>query len=271
MGATAERIFAGYPIKPEGLPTQLPTLARYGLEFARDIDLLDAILRLRFDVFNLELGEGLETSHETGRDLDEFDPFCHHLAVRESSTGSVVGTYRMQTHEMAEAHHGFYSADEFQLSGLPEEVISQSVEIGRACVALEHRHHAVLFLLWKGLAAYLTHNRKRYLFGCCSLTSQDPDEGLAMYRQLEADGVVHTGFKVLPTEEYACRPSGAELDPSAHKVPKLFRTYLRFGALVCGPPAIDRRFKTIDFLVLFDLARLDPKSYHTFFDTPSGS
>ena len=265
MRATVPRALADYPVHPEALPVEMPGLARYQLEFARDIDLLDAILRLRFDVFNLELGEGLETSHQTGRDLDEFDPFCHHLAVRENASGTVVGTYRMQTNEMAASCHGFYSADEFQLSSLPDEVLGQSVEIGRACVALEHRHHAVLFLLWKGLATYLAHNRKRYLFGCCSLTSQDPDEGLAMYRKLQADGVVHQDLEILPTEAYACQPSGRELDPDSLKVPKLFRTYLRFGALVCGPPAIDRRFKTIDFLVLFDLARLDPMSYNTFF------
>ena len=43
------------------------------------------------------------------------------------------------------------------------------------------------------------------------------------------------------------------------KIPKLFRTYLRFGAKVCSPPAIDRRFKTIDFLVLFDVYEIDAR------------
>ena len=30
---------------------------------------------------------------------------------------------------------------------------------------------------WKGLALYMGHNRRRYLFGPCSLTSQDPWDG----------------------------------------------------------------------------------------------
>jgi len=34
-------------------------------------------------------------------------------------------------------------------------------------------------------------------------------------------------------------------------VPKLLRTYLAIGARICGPPAIDREFKTIDFLTLW--------------------
>ena len=49
------------------------------------------------------------------------------------------------------------------------------------------------------------------------------------------------------------------------KIPKLFRVYLRHGALVCSPPVIDRRFKTIDFLVIFDVTTLDEKRFRTFF------
>ena len=47
--------------------------------------------------------------------------------------------------------------------------------------------------------------------------------------------------------------------------PRLFRTYLRYGAKVCSPPAIDRRFKTIDFLVLFDIARMSERAVQMFF------
>jgi putative hemolysin len=35
------------------------------------------------------------------------------------------------------------------------------------------------------------------------------------------------------------------------------RTYLSIGAKICGPPAIDREFGTIDFLTLLDLHTLD--------------
>jgi putative hemolysin len=40
--------------------------------------------------------------------------------------------------------------------------------------------------------------------------------------------------------------------------PKLLRTYLALGAKICGPPAFDREFKTIDFLTLIDLNSLAP-------------
>jgi putative hemolysin len=39
----------------------------------------------------------------------------------------------------------------------------------------------------------------------------------------------------------------------APRIPKLLSAYLRLGAAVCGPPAIDREFGTIDFLTLLDI------------------
>src|SRR5437899_2516241 len=71
--------------------------APYRVYLARTEDERRAAFRLRFRVFNLELNEGLESAYQTGEDTDEFDPFCDHLVVQDDSTGSVVGTYRVQT------------------------------------------------------------------------------------------------------------------------------------------------------------------------------
>jgi putative hemolysin len=49
------------------------------------------------------------------------------------------------------------------------------------------------------------------------------------------------------------------------KLPRLFSLYLRYGAKVCGPPAIDRRFKTIDYLVVLDIQQLSADARETFF------
>jgi putative hemolysin len=43
--------------------------------------------------------------------------------------------------------------------------------------------------------------------------------------------------------------------PRLPGVPKLLAAYLSIGARICGPPAIDRDFKTIDFLTFLDLRR----------------
>src|SRR5262249_9458276 len=145
----------GNPGFPALIPNRQIGDGRYVARFAHTKEELFAALKLRFEVFNLELGEGIQASFLTGRDIDEFDEQCHHLIVVDTENQDrVVGTYRMQTSEMARAGRGFYSNVEFELSTLPPEVLSDSIELGRACVAQDHRNTAVLFLLWRGLAAY---------------------------------------------------------------------------------------------------------------------
>ncbi len=255
-----------YPPEPELLPSETLREGRYEVRFARTPEELDAVLRLRFEIFNVELGEGFESSYRTGRDEDEFDAVCHHLIVVEVETGTIVGSYRMQTSEMAARHLGFYSDQLFDLSALSDDVRAASFEIGRACVAKTHRSTQVLFLLWKGLAIYVTANRKRFLFGCASLTSQDPAEGKALFDRLVAGGHRHPEVVVPPRSGYECFGPGFEAPPGVRpKLPTLFRTYLRHGARICGPPAIDREFGTIDYLVIFDVEAMDRRMVRTFF------
>lgn len=256
-----------YPVFPQGLPDPSDVRGKYQLRFASNLEELEAIQALRFEVFNLELGEGLEESYTTGLDQDRFDPVCHHLMIVDVEMDKVVGTYRIQTHEMAEAHDGFYSADEFDLQGLPADVLANAIEIGRASVALEYRNQKVLFLLWRGLAAYMQKNAKRFLFGCCSLTSQDPADGKWVMDYLEENDHCHPQCVVQPQPDWVCYEAGFDPGPPREtiKLPKLFRAYMRYGAKVCGPPAIDRIFKTIDYLVLLDADELDRVTRALFF------
>ena len=252
-----------FPAARAALPDQVVTAGRYEVRFARTPEELDRLLRLRYEVFNLELREGLATSAATGRDEDEFDRKFHHLLIEERETGEVVGTYRMQTPEMAAAG-GYYAAGLFEMAALPHAVASQSVEIGRACVAKPHRNGRVLQALWRGLAAYLRWNGKTRLFGCCSLTSQDEAVGAALHRYLEREGLVHQEVRVMPHPASTCHAAGTGV-AGASTVPALFRAYLDIGAKVLGPPAIDREFKTIDWLVMLDVTELPFLTYRSLF------
>ncbi len=248
--------WSGTVPSPEQLPDGRIEAGTYRLRFARTAEDIDRLLTLRFEVFNLELGEGLDESYNSGRDTDDFDASCHHMLV-ERTDGTMIGTYRMQMAAMAAHGNGFYSAIEYDLDALPRSVLEQSVEIGRACIHRRHRKRTVLFLLWQGLARYMVHNRLRYLFGCCSLTSQDQAAGIRLYRQLVAAGKVRPDLDVPVLEHSRCEapPDAVEKGPDV-EIPTLFATYLRYGALVCSRPAIDRDFKTIDYLVLMDTATL---------------
>ena len=170
---------AAFPIAEPELPRDIVQSGPYRLTFVRTVEELRALQRLRFAVFTLELGEGLASSLESGLDQDDLDEVMHHILISDRRTGEVVGTYRMQTAAMAAANSGFHTAREFDFSQFPMEIIDDAVEVGRACIAKDHRSRRVLHLLWRGLAVYLTHTGKHHLFGCCSLTTQDGRVGKA--------------------------------------------------------------------------------------------
>ena len=261
--AIAERVSS--LLKPGRAPCIEISDGKYEVRLAQTTAEIDAALKLRFEVFNLELEEGLDSSFQTGRDRDEFDATCHHLIATDLSNGNVIGTYRLRTIEMASGAEGFYSFAEFDLHQLPAAALNQSVELGRACIAQSHRNRQVLFLLWKALALYVVTERKRFLFGCCSLTSQDAWEGNQLLKQLTDGGHLHQTLFVPVQPAYECRADDSEeLGLGQVKLPKLFSTYLGIGAKVCSPPAIDRRFKSIDFLVIFDIEEMDSRARKLF-------
>jgi len=257
-------------------------VGQYRLRLAESAQDREAACRLRFKVFNIELGEGLESSYHTGLDVDRFDTVCEHLLVEDRVSRRVVGTYRMQSGETAARRLGYYSEQEFCLA--PYEALRPGIlELGRASIDREHRTPEVLMLLWRGIARYATDMGLRYLLGCSSLNSNDPAEGWQMYRQLENFRVARE-FETAPTAAYACPPEQqvADAQPlpcqtdrllpeSSHatpatqgEVPKLLKTYLAIGARIAAPPAWDREFRTIDFLTLLDLKLLSAAARNRF-------
>jgi putative hemolysin len=270
-------------------------VGRYRVRLAETTEDREAACRLRFKVFNIELGEGLDSSYQTGLDTDRFDRFCEHLLVEdkleENPAKCVVGTYRMQSGMTAGRNFGYYSEQEFCFA--PYELLRADIlELGRASIDREHRTPEVLTLLWRGIAQYATEMGLRYLIGCSSLTSKDPSEGWQMYRQLDRYRV-SPEFETEPTAAYACpiEQEGSDAQPSRSlqessqipsaeagesetstqaslpvpvKVPKLLKTYLTIGAQICAPPAWDREFGTIDFLTLLDLQAISPSARNRF-------
>jgi putative hemolysin len=221
-----------------------------------------AAFRLRFLVFNLEMNEGLESAYVDGYDKDHFDDVCDHLIVQEQSTGAIVGTYRMQMGDVAGQYFGYYSEQEFCFAPY-EEMRGQIVELGRACIHRDHRSSEVLHLLWRGIARYALVNGGRYMMGCCSLTSQDVDMGQAVYESLKSC-MVEPSLMTVATPAFAL-PAAKVAMPDA-RAPKLLRAYLTIGAKICSQPAIDRDFKTIDFLTLLDLQTLHPRVAKRFLE-----
>jgi len=276
--------YSPFPPQAPPSPSIHAEVGRYRVRLARTSEDREAACRLRFKVFNIELGEGLESSYRTGLDTDKFDMVCEHLLVEDKQETNpakrIVGTYRMQSGDNAKRNLGYYSEQEFNFAPY-EPLRSGILELGRASIDREHRTPEVLTLLWRGIAQYATDMGLRYLIGCSSINSKNPADGWTVYRQLE-HYVVPPELKTVPTAAYACsEPSAfscAETAPGIGSeakaaslpavepvtVPKLLKTYLAIGCRIGGPPAWDREFGTIDFLTFLDLKLVSSSARNRF-------
>ena len=236
-------------------------MADFEVKIATDPRDIVAAQRLRFQVFNLELNKGLQHSYQTGLDVDEFDPFCNHLIVRDNKSREIVGTYRMMRGAQARQHLGFYSEKEFDLSQI-KKLDGELLELGRSCARKDFRDRALLPLMWEAIAEQVRAHQVRYLFGCGSLYTTEIAEVRAIFALLKNKYYAPDRCRVEPVE--GCRFTGLldvpidSADETAlfHKLPSLLKGYLRIGALVCGPPALDAEFGTADFFLLLDFDHL---------------
>jgi putative hemolysin len=261
---------------PTGPPPVVPdgdtgaAAGRYTLLLTRDPADVAAAQRLRHAVFAGEqgarpaAGDAVAVAAATqGRDADAFDEHCDHLVVREDATGEIVGTYRMLTPDGARAAGRLYSDTEFDLSAI-DRLRGEVVEVGRSCVHPAHRHGVVLSLVWAGIGRYTVLAGHRWVVGCASvpLTAAGALPG-AVWDLVASRHLAPAARRVRPWRE---APIG-DHDPQAPgaaraartALPPLLRGYLRLGAEIGGPPALDPDFGVADLFVLLDRTAIDPR------------
>ena len=226
----------------------------YLLKLAINEEDLKKVQLLRGKIF---YGERLSNKETDIFDADQFDDVCHHLMLICKKTKQIIGTYRIQNYDMASQGYGFYSSQEFDLNSIPLSILQSSIEIGRACILPEYRQTRALFYLWKGLANYMLNNNKKYIFGCSSLYTQNSWEAACSYQYFEVNQLIHPTIKVHPKKEKKLTLTESEIQPSSKYIPFLLQKYLQIGSKICSLPAIDKEFKTIDFLTLLDIFNMD--------------
>ncbi len=233
---------------------------------------IERTLALRYEIFNLELNEGLAESAHTGKDRDEFDLFCDHLIVLDKTTpgeDKIVGTYRMLRRSVAERNIGFYTENEFDLSAI-HRIEDEIAEIGRSCVHPDYRDGSVINMLWVGIGNYLKEYNVQYLMGCGSVHSRDSREASEICAWLRGkDALVDARFDVRPRPGYEVEGFDPHLvveDSKAlnKKIPALIKGYIRAGSKLGARPAYDHEFGTIDFFILFNRAEIDARYNNRF-------
>ena len=150
-----------------------------------------AAQRLRYRIFVEMMGAAPRKAIDR-RDVDPYDPLCDHLLVEDLALpdAPVIGTYRLLRQSIADAHQGFYSADEFDLGPVLRHAAREGaelLELGRSCVDPAYRDAGTIQLLWRGIADYLVRHRIGYMFGCGSFPGTDPAEHAASLSLLAHD------------------------------------------------------------------------------------
>ncbi|HYY24422.1 MAG TPA: GNAT family N-acyltransferase [Candidatus Udaeobacter sp.] len=235
-------------------------MSDFEIKITTDAKEIQEAQQLRFQVFNLEMGKGLQASYERGLDVDDFDPFCDHLIVRDAKNGEVVGTYRLLRGSQAKKNIGFYSEREFNLDKI-KKLDGELLELGRSCARKDFRDRALIPLMWEAIAHYVEKHHVRFLFGCASLYTTEAEEVSEYFSLLKQKYYADETLRVHPIDQ--CQFEGvidhrtvADEHGLFLKLPSLLKGYLRLGAVVCGPPALDREFGTADFLLLLDMHKL---------------
>lgn len=138
-------------------------------------NILHELGRLREITFR-EVGEGTNQS----LDLDQFDKYYHHMFLWDDETKQIAGAYRMGLGAEIFPKYGidgFYLQELFRFEPELYDMMSKSIEMGRAFITKEYQQKPMpLFLLWKGIVhTTLRYPEHKFLIGGVSISNQFSD------------------------------------------------------------------------------------------------
>jgi putative hemolysin len=256
----------GFVLAARGGERDPETLARMGaleVRLATSSAEIRAAQRLRYRVF-FEEGGAVATPivRLIRRDICRFDRVCDHLIVvdlsakRVDGAPIVVGAYRLLRQDVAEAHFGFYSAQEFEVGALiARHPGKRFLELGRSCVADGYRGRRALELLWRGIWAYALRHRIDAMFGCASFPGVDPSAHAAALALLRGEGAIEPDWSVEAAGALGVEPPQSGKPPldsraALRALPPLIKGYWRLGAKFSRQAVIDPIFGATDVLAV---------------------
>lgn len=142
--------------------------------------IINEIARLREMTFR-KVGEG------TGKklDLDKYDSYYSHLIVWDDIELEIVGSYRIGIGSKILAESGtsgFYTSTLFNFEpAFIENILPNSIELGRSFVQEKYWNTHVLDYLWQGIGNFLIKNEDvKYMFGGVSISANYPNHVTAL-------------------------------------------------------------------------------------------
>lgn len=230
---------------------------------------------LRYEVFYEEMKAKPSPEVEKAkRDFDALDEVCDHLLVfdhgkKENGVAPVVGTYRLITKDVAEAHGGFYTASEYDIEPLlkyPGKIL----ELGRSCVHANYRTRIILQLLWRSIISYVNAHGIEILFGCASFPGTDPEAlklqlAYLYYHHLAPPAIRPTALPHRYVHMDNIDVEALDARKALSSLPPLIKGYIRAGGFVGDGAVIDHDFNTTDVCVIVKTELFNDK-YTRYYD-----
>ena len=216
---------------------------------------LQEIGRLREITFR-EVGEG--TNQAT--DLDKFDSYYHHMFLWDNDTQQLAGAYRMGLGSQIFAQfgiNGFYLQDLFRFEPELYDMMSKSIEMGRAFIIKEYQQRPMpLFLLWKGIVhTTLRYPEHRFLIGGVSISNKFSEFSKSLMIEFMKSNYYdpYVAQYINPKKEYKVKLKDAdkdfifdeteadlnkfdklidEVEPGSLRLPVLIKKYIKQNAKV---------------------------------------
>ncbi len=180
----------------------------------------------------------------------------------------VCGVYRLMRGSAARAGIGFYGASEYDLSKL-ENLERETLELGRSCIAEEHRGGLGMHMMWDGLGQYVTKHDIGVLFGVASFHSADPAPIAEALSYLHHNHLAPPELRVKALPEHFAEMNQMPADQinkrrALQLIPSLIKAYLRLGGFVGEGAFVDHDFNTVDVCLIMDTQTMTEK-YRAFY------
>jgi len=246
-------------------------------------NIVNEIGRLREITFR-EVGEG--TNNKI--DLDEYDVYYNHLFIWDREAEKLVGAYRVGKGDEIYYRYGskgFYISNLFKIKSGFHPIMKAGLELGRSFIRKEYQQKALpLFLLWKGLLAFLIKNPEyRYMFGPVSISNNFSK----LSKHLIIEFINHNCFDeqlakvVVPKKKFNVNLPEydsqvllknkstiksldsliSEIEKDHNKVPVLLRQYIQLNAKIIGFN-VDPKFNdAIDGFLVLDIKNVPEDTF----------
>jgi putative hemolysin len=151
----------------------------YCADYSNAKNTVKEIARLREITFR-KVGEGAGQKC----DMDKFDAYYKHIVLWNDKDLEIVGSYRIGVcGEIIDSigYDGLYNSEEFELNENMENILKNSLEMGRSFIQQKYWRSSALDYLWQGIGAFLkNYSNIEYLFGAVSISDVYADEAKAM-------------------------------------------------------------------------------------------